>query len=125
MAEVRLTLDDVTHPETLPAVCVRCGRPARGSRRMRLTTSEPKRSSSWAWIFWEMGWLSTAEKTSLKNILHEWKITKGRLKLPVCWWPRWIAPPLVTVGLVGERTVVVHGAGEAFIAALRKQGRLR
>src|SRR5262249_22819966 len=81
VTEVKFTLADLCRPEALPAVCVRCGRKATGFRSMRLTTSEPKRPSSWGWILWELGLLTLEEKASFENLENELRITKGRLKL--------------------------------------------
>jgi hypothetical protein len=125
MSDIRFQLADLTRPETLPAVCVRCGRPASGFRGMRLTSTEPRPTSFWGYLLWELGWWSWNEKTSFENLLHELQITKGRLKLPVCRWHRWIAPPQVAAELVGQRTVVLLGVGDGFVAAMKKQGKVR
>jgi hypothetical protein len=92
---------------------------------LRLTTAEPRRSSSWGWLLWELGFWTRQEKETFENLAHEAKITKGWLRLPVCWWHRWVAPPLVAVGMVNDRKVVLYGAGDAFVAALKKRGLLR
>ena len=92
---------------------------------MRLTTSEPNRPSSWGWILWELGLWTLEEKASVENLLHELRITKGRLKLPVCWWHRWIVPPLIGMRLVNDRTVALSRVSDAFIAAMKKRGWVR
>jgi hypothetical protein len=125
VTEVKLTLADLCRTEALPAVCVRCGRKAAGFRSLRLTTSEPKRPSFWGWILWELGFWTLEEKASFENLWHELRITKGRLKLPVCRWHRWIVPPLIGVRLVNDRTVALYGASDDFVAALKKRGWVR
>jgi hypothetical protein len=125
VTEVKFTLADLCRTEALPAVCVRCGRKAAGFRGIRLTTSEPNRPSSWGWILWELGLWTLEEKASVENLLRELKITKGRLKLPVCWWHRWIVPPLIGVRLVDDRTVALYSVSDVFITAMRKRGWVR
>jgi hypothetical protein len=125
VTEVKFTLADLCRPEALPAVCVRCGRKAAGFRGMRLTTSEPNRPSSWGWILWELGLWTLEEKVSFENLAHEMRITKGRLKLPVCWWHRWIVPPLIGVRSVDEGTVALCGGSAVFITAMKKRGWVR
>jgi hypothetical protein len=125
VAEVQLLLEDLCRTEALPAVCVRCGRAAAGTRGLRLTTAEPRRPSSWGWLLWELGLWTRQQQETFENLLHEAKITKGRLKLPVCWWHRWIAPPLIAARLVNDRKVALHGACDGFLTALKKRGRLR
>ena len=122
---VKFALADLSRPEALPAVCVRCGRKAAGFRGMRLTTSEPQRPSSWGWLLWELGLWTWQEKATAENLLHEWRITRGRLKLPVCWWHRWVAPPLIGAGLVNDRTVALYGVSDGFVAAMKRQGKVR
>jgi hypothetical protein len=74
---------------------------------------------------WELGLLTLEEKASVENLLHELRITKGRVKLPVCRWHRWIIPPLVGVELTHERTVVIYGVCPDFVSALKKRGWVR
>jgi hypothetical protein len=125
VTEVKLTLADLRRTEVLPAVCVRCGSKAAGFRGTRLTTSEPNHPSTWGWILWELGLWTLEEKASFENLLHELRITKGRLKLPVCWWHRWIVPPGIGVRLVDDRTVVLYRVSDASINAMKKRGWVR
>jgi hypothetical protein len=92
---------------------------------MRLTTAEPRRPSSWGWLLWELGFWTRQEQETFENLAYELRITKGRLSLPVCWWHRWVAPPLVAVRLVNDRTIALYGACDGFLTALKKRGMLR
>ena len=125
MAQVTLNLADVRRPEACPAVCVRCGRPAKGKRSIRLATTEPKRTSSWAWILWELGFWNKQQMDTFENLLHEYRISRGRLQLPVCWWHRWIVPPFIGAGVVNERKLELRGVSDEFVAAMRNRGRVR
>src|SRR5262245_5336646 len=125
VAEVKLTLADLCRTEALPAVCVRCGRKAAGFRSTRLTTSEPKRPSFWGWLFWELGLWTAGGKAAFENLLHELRVTRGRLTLSVCWWHRWVVPPLLGVRLVNDRTVALHNVSADFVTAMRKRGWVR
>jgi hypothetical protein len=122
VTEVKFTLAALCRAEALPAVCVRCGRKAAGFRGMRLTTSEPKQPSFWGWLFWELGLWTAKDKETFETLVHELNITKGRLKLPVCWWHRWVAPPLIGAGLVNDGTVALHGVSDSFVAAMKQHG---
>jgi hypothetical protein len=122
VAEIKLALSYLNRTESLPPVCARCGRKATGFRSMRLTISEPLRQSFWLSILWQLGLLKLEEKTSLENIMHEIAITKGRLKLPVCWWHRWIVPPFIGVTLVSDTTVALSHVSNGFAAKLKGRG---
>jgi hypothetical protein len=125
VTEVRLSVVDLRPPETLPAVCVRCGRAVAGTRSMRVTSSEPMHPTWWGSLLWTFGLFSYQDKTEFDSLAHQWKITKYKLRLPVCWWHRWFAPPWVAVRWLSETRVALHGAGDDFLAALKKQGKLR
>src|SRR5262249_10305014 len=125
VTEIKLTLADLNRTESLPAICVRCGRKATGFRGMRLTSSESKQSSSFAWIMWELGLWTLHDKEWYENVMHELKITKGRLKLPVCWWHRWIVPPFIGVQWLNDRTVALSHGSDGFVAEMKKRGWVR
>ena len=125
VTEIKLAVADLNRTELLPAICVRCGRKATGFRGMRLTSSESKQSSSLAWILWELGWWTLEDKASYENLMHEFRITKGRLKLPVCWWHRWIVPPFIGVRWLNDRTVALSHASNDFVAAMKQRGWVR
>ena len=125
MTEIKLALADICRTEALPAVCVRCGRKATGFRSMRLTSSEGKRPSSWGWMFRELGLWTPDEKAFYETLLYELRITKGRLKLPVCWWHRWFVPPFLGVRLVSDRAVVLSHISDGFVSEMKKRGWVR
>ena len=68
---------------------------------------------------------SSRDKWRFENVLHELKVRRGKLKLPVCWRHRWLLPPLIGVALVNERTVALSGASDEFVAEMRKRGWVR
>ena len=74
---------------------------------------------------WELGVWSLQEKSFYEGVLHELKITKGRLKLPVCLWHRWIVPPFIGMRWVNNSTVALSGASADFVGEMRKRGWLR
>jgi hypothetical protein len=125
MSEVKLALADLCRTEVLPTVCVRCGRKATAFRSMRLTTSESRRPTFWGWIFWELGLWTSEEKAFYENLLHELRVTKGRVKLPVCRWHRWIVPPLIGMRLLNARTVAVYSVSDEFITAMKQRAWVR
>jgi len=122
VAEVRVNLADLSQVERLPTVCVRCGRAATSRRSIRLTTTESNRPSSWGWLLWEFGFWTSKEKDTFEYLLHEYKISRGRIKLPVCWLHRWIVPPFIGVRVVNERRVELRRVSDEFVSAIRKKG---
>jgi hypothetical protein len=99
----------------LPAVCVRCGRPAAGVRRVRLLP--------------EGGNIPPGCLTSLSSPASRYQtdyllwLLKGgpSIRLPVCSWHRWIVPPGVRAEARGE-SVRLLNIGDGFAAALRAWG---
>jgi hypothetical protein len=66
--------------------------------------------------------MTSQEKTSVENIMHEIAITKGRLKLPVCRWHRWVVPPFINVTMVNDRTVALSHVSDDFAATMKRRG---
>jgi hypothetical protein len=122
---IRIARADLSRTETLPALCVRCGRKAAGFRGFRLRSPAPKRSSEVGCLLFWLGQWTWRDKWRFENILHEYKTARGKLKLPVCWRHRWLLPPMVVVGLVDEKTVALCNASDEFVAEMRKRGWVR
>jgi hypothetical protein len=99
----------------LPAVCVRCGRPAAGSRRVRVLPEGGRIPSSFrASLFFPR------PSYTVEYLL--WLAKRGpSVRLPVCWWHRWLVPPGVGAEVRGE-SVRLLNIGEQFAAALRGWG---
>jgi hypothetical protein len=125
MGEIDLALEDLCRTERMPPICARCGRPARGTRNIRVTTSEARQPSFLAYLLWELGVWTWRDKESYEDLAHEVRITRGQVKLPVCSWHRWFAPPAIGIRLVARTRVAVSGLSEEFTDALRKKGWLR
>jgi hypothetical protein len=89
----------------LPPVCVGCGRPAKRTRRVRILGS----SSGIARMFGEY---------ALDN-LEQMARSPGSIRLPVCWWHRWIWPPTVEAAAGPGGTVVLAKVSAEFAAAVR------
>ena len=65
------------------------------------------------------------DRWRFESILHEIRVGRGKVKLPVCWRHRWLLPPLVGVRLVNETTVAISDASDQFVAEMRRKGWLR
>jgi hypothetical protein len=100
MAEVVLSRADVA----LPPVCVGCGRPATGTRRVRVLGP----SSGVATMFGEY---------ALDN-LERMARGPGRIRLPVCWWHRWIVPPSVSATAGNDGKTHLTGLSAEFAKAM-------
>ena len=95
----------------LPALCVGCGRPATGTRRVRILGP----SSGYALLGGEH---------ALDN-LERMARSPGQLRLPVCWWHRWIIPPATTATAVTGGKIALVNVSAQFAAALHERGRTR
>jgi hypothetical protein len=83
------------------------------------------RPSFWGYILWELGFWTLQEKNWYENLFHEFKISRGRIKLPVCWWHRWIVPPFIGQRVVNDRRVELRNVADEFVSAVRKKGWVR
>ena len=116
MAEVTLARGTGSLAGALPTICARCGRPARGFFRLRL----PGTSSGVG------GWVGLSEgnrEGQLLDDLEKLITSTEAIELPVCWWHRWIVPPVLSVQAVTEATVTVAGVAPEFAAACRDRPR--
>jgi hypothetical protein len=120
--DIYLAIEDLCRAELLPPICARCGRVAAGMRNVRVTSSEARQPSFLAYLLWELGLWSLYDKEWYENLEHELRITKGRVKMPVCGWHRWFVPPSIGVRLVTKSRVSVSGLSDEFADALRKKG---
>jgi hypothetical protein len=120
--EPHLALEDLCRVELLPPICARCGRAAVGTRSIRVIRPEEPRPTFLAALLWELGFWSWHDKEWYDNLAHEYQITRGRVKLPVCRWHRWLAPPAIGIRLVSKSRVALSGVSDEFIAALKKKG---
>ena len=91
----------------LPVVCVACGRPGAWGRRVRVLSE----SSGYARMVGEFA-LDNLERTARGP---------GAIRLPVCWWHRWVVPPAVTAAARGGR-VRLSGVSAEFAATLGLRG---
>ena len=103
MAEVIVTMP-ADGPAILPPVCVGCGRPGTWGRRVRVLGQ----SSGYALMF---------GGCALDN-LERMARGPGVIRVPVCWWHRWVVPPAVDVE--ARRGAAVRGVG-----GVRGSGRAR
>jgi hypothetical protein len=100
MAEVVLTRAD----GTLPPVCVGCGRPAIGTRRVRVLGPSS-------------GVAEMVGEHALAN-LERMARGPGRIRLPVCWWHRWIVPPSISATAGRDGTTHLTGLSAEFAKAM-------
>jgi hypothetical protein len=47
---------------------------------------------------------------------------KGVIEMPVCWWHRWIMPPLIGIKSMTERRVTLWGLSDGFVQATKSRG---
>ena len=88
---------------SLPPVCIACGRSGRWNRRVRV----PGESSGYARMVGEY---------ALDN-LERMARGPGVIRLPVCWWHKWVVPPVVALEARGS-AVRLSGVSAEFAAAV-------
>jgi len=119
MADFILALAQLPGKEILPPLCARCGRPASGTRRVRLKVAQPFPGSD---PVSSMLGASYDDQLRWHNLRQLFARGKGVLELPVCWWHRWIMPPAIVVKALTEREVTLAGVSDKFVEALRAKG---
>jgi hypothetical protein len=104
MAHVVVPLSRLT--ESPPPVCVQCGRPGRWSRSVQM--AGPAR-----------GLADMAVMPPDTPPAELFGGRAGRVRLPVCWLHRWLAPVRVVAQPWDAEAVLVAGASAEFAAAFK------
>ena len=102
MAEVIVTMP-ADGTASLPPVCVACRQPGTWGRRVRILGE----SSGYGRMMGEY---------ALDN-LERMARGPGMIRLPVCWWHRWVVPPAVVAESRGD-AVRLSGVSAEFAAAV-------
>lgn len=119
MAEATFSLANLPRRDQLPPVCARCGRPASGTRRVRLKTHKPSRGPD---LVASLAGVSTDDQRRWHDFRQLFEKGYGVFELPACWWHRWIVPPLMGIKSLSDRRVTLWGLSDVFIRELKRRG---
>lgn len=103
----------------MPPVCARCGRAATSSRRVRLKVPSPYVGPD---LVASLAGVSDDDQRRWHDLQQMFAEGKGIIELPVCWWHRWILPPMIGVKSLTERQVTLWGLGDAFVQGMKQRG---
>ena len=119
MAEITFSLANLPRTDQMPAICARCGRPASGTRRVRLKVSKPYPGPE---LIASLAGVSDDEQRRWYDLQQWFARGKGVIEMPVCWWHRWIMPPLIGIKSMTERRVTLWGLSDGFVQATKSRG---
>jgi hypothetical protein len=119
MAEMTFSLASLPRKDQMPPVCARCGRAASGTRRVRLKVHKAYSGPD---LVASLAGVSDDEQRRWHDLQQMFAQGKGAVDLPVCWWHRWIMPPLIGIKSMTERRVTLWGLGQGFVEAMKQRG---
>jgi len=100
----------------MPPLCARCGRAASGTRRVRLKVPNPYSGPD---LITSLAGVSDDEQRRWHDLRQLFAQGKGVVELPVCWWHRWIMPPLIGIKSMTGRHVTLWGFADRFARAMK------
>lgn len=119
MAELTFSLANLPSKGQMPLLCARCGRPSSGVHRLWLKVYKPYRGPE---LFASLAGISNDNQRHWHELQQLFAQGKGVLELPVCWWHRWIMPPLLGVKSMTGNCVTLWGLGDGFVRAMKQRG---
>ena len=119
MAELTLSFANFPSKDQMSPLCVRCGQPASGTRRLRLKVSKPYRGPD---LIATLAGVSVDEQMRWHEMRQLFDRGKGVVALPVCWWHRWIMPPWIGIKSMTENHVTICGLADSFVEAMKRRG---
>src|SRR5262245_43472362 len=119
MAELTFSLANLPSNDQMPALCARCGRAAFGTRRVRLKVYNPHRGPE---LIASLAGVSDNDQRRWHDLQQLFAQGKGVVELPVCWWHRWILPPLIGIRSMTDRQVTLWGLADSFVQAVKHPG---
>jgi hypothetical protein len=119
MAKLTFSLANLPSEDQMPALCARCGRPASGTRRVRLKVYKPYPGPE---LIASLAGISDDEQRRWHDVRQLFAQGKGVVALPVCWWHRWIMPPLLGIKSMTGSRVTLGGLADSFVQAMKQRG---
>jgi hypothetical protein len=104
----------------MPPACAHCGRPATGTRRLRLKAPAPYHGPD---LVASLAGLSDDDQRHWHNLRQMFAAGKGILELPACRWHRWIVP-FFTMGVktLTDHRVTLWGLSDEFVRGMKSRG---
>jgi hypothetical protein len=119
MALMTFSLLNLPRTDQWPPVCVRCGRPATGTRKLWLTKYTPYRGPD---LVASLAGVSDDDQRRWHDLKQMFDKGKGALELPACWWHRRIIPPLMGIKSLTDHRVTLWGISDAFVRGMKSRG---
>jgi len=119
MAEMTFSLANFPRKEQMPALCARCGRAAPCTRRIRLKVYEPYRGPD---LIASLAGASDDDQRRWHDLQQLLAKGNGVVELPICWWHRWIIPPMLGIKTMTERQFTLWGLCNSFVQAMKQRG---
>ena len=119
MAELTLSLANLPVTHQMPPVCARCGRAASGTRGVRLKVHRPYPGPD---LIATLAGVPTDDQRRWHDLRQLLARGRGVVELPVCWWHRWIMPPLIGIKSMTETRVTLWGLADGFVQGMKQRG---
>jgi hypothetical protein len=119
MAQLTFSLGNLPRKDQMPELCARCGRTAPCTSRIRLKVSEPYSGPD---LLASLAGVSDDDQRRWHELRQLFAQGKGGVELPICWWHRWIMPPLIGIKSMTERHVTLWGLSDSFVQAMKRRG---
>jgi hypothetical protein len=119
MAEWTFSLANLPVTDQMPPLCARCGRAASGTRRVRLKVPSPYSGPD---LTASLAGVSDDDQRRWHDLRQLFARGKGVVALPVCWWHRWVMPPLIGVKSVTASRATLWGLADSFVRAMNQRG---
>jgi hypothetical protein len=119
MAEVTFSLANLPRKDQMPPLCARCCRSASGTRRVRLKVYQSYQGPD---LIASLAGASDEEQRRWHDMQQMLAQGRGVVELPVCWWHRWIMPPMLGVKSMTEHQVILWGLADSFVQAMKQRG---
>ena len=119
MAELTFSIANLPVKDQMPPLCARCGRAASGTRKVRLKVPRPYSGPD---LVATVAGVSNDDQRRWHDLQQLFACGKGVVELPVCWWHRWIMPPLIGIKSMTESRATLWGFADRFVRAMKQRG---
>ena len=119
MADLTFSLANLPSKDQMPPLCARCARAASGTHRVRLRVYKPYGGPD---LIASLAGVSDDEQRRWYDLRQWFAPSRGVVEVPLCWWHRWIFPPLIGVKSMTESRVTLWGLADGFVKAMKHRG---
>jgi hypothetical protein len=119
MAELTFSIANLPVTDQMPPLCARCGWAASGTHRVWLKVHRPYPGPD---LIATLAGVSRDDQRRWHDLGQLLAGGKGVIELPVCWWHRWIMPPLIGIKSMTESRFTLWGLADSFVQAMKQRG---